>query len=638
MKAFVDDYRLIRLELKEPISFISFPEIEGKLIYINEKPHYQLEKDLTLNKDYYIYINDYKIFLEIGLVTKTDKFASENYTKETQGIIYSKEKTIFNLYAPISKDVILVLEDEEIKMKGKNGFFTTTIKKDLLNKKYYYLVKNGTYYTKTLDPYATLGTDNYSLVSEIGLNYENDKIRKLAKPENDNPIICEAHIKDLTANLNIPNKGLYLGLLENAKELDNKNVLDYIKDLGYNYIQFQPVLDFLGVDDIKKDNLYNWGYNPHQFFILDGWYSKDPDDARLRHEEFSKVVDYAHKIGLGVILDVVYNHVYTKETFPASRIIPNYYQMFDDKGRQTDFCGCGNDFDILKKQAFKIVKDSVEFITKTYKIDGYRFDLMGLMDVTTMNNIKDNLTKINPNILLYGEGWNMNTLIPNEQRANQLNSWKLPDYGFFNDHFREYYKALNAIRLSNFNEKHIGRLDNFLNGSPDLFLKTTQTINYIECHDDMTYYDHLVYNLKVDPKEAREYQILAMYYIALAKGISFYQIGMENFRTKNGLHNTYNNNTGVNYIKYDINSSSVKEFKEILNLKKKHFKNDRISKSELKNGVMTITTEQKNGNIISIIKNGKINYSLKQNQEIIYSKQSNKDIVDILTIYEKNTK
>ena len=607
MIAFIEKYNLIKIVSKEKINKVSILVYKGILTRLDSRVSYfKLNKELDLQKDYLIFINDYAIPVEIGLITQTEEFEQSNRYDGPLGSIYHKDYTDFYVWSPVSKEINLVLDGKTYKMNNDKQIWHSRVKGDHHFKSYHYEVRNLTYFEKVLDPYAKAGTNDSSFVINL---------RKLSKvtpspintSDKTKSIIYEGHIRDMTINLDVENKGLFVGLTEHSNTLEG-SVIEYIKKIGITHLQLLPVTDFLGVDDHNKTALYNWGYNPHQLFLLEGWYSKDPNDPILRINEFIKVINHAHKLGIGINLDVVYNHVYDWQGFSLNKLVPNYMYQFDENGNITSFSGCQNDVASNKYMVRKLIVDNLVFLAKTFKISGFRFDLMGLLDIETMLQIEKELKKINPHIMLYGEGWNMHNTMDRTIRANMTNQKKFRGYSHFNDQFRDIIKGtIHSYGYANGNNDNFEILKQALLGSLNIFDHPNQSVNYIECHDNYTFYDEISLKTNLEEHKKWHYQDLATHLTIIAQGIPFIHAGQEFYRSKKQIRNTYKSKDDVNQITWNPNLHAVDKLKELIAIRKKHKiytnSNAKVKTVESKFGLVVYTLENGNEKIVHYIQN-----------------------------------
>ena len=482
---------------------------------------------------------DYRSYV---LTPEFDELYTDLETKF--GAQYSKEETSFALWSPLSDKVFLKLEKNEnnfvlLPMKRKDkGVYKLTVKGDLFNKKYNYVIYQNTITKEIRDPYG-VGTSLNSKYSAV-IDLSALEVVKKEKPSNkitklSDAIIYELDIRDFTeADKNNSAPGTYLGMIEK---------IDYLKELGVTHVQILPVHDFFGVDDVERDH-YNWGYNPTSYFSLEGSYSNYPEDPLARLLEFKKLISELHKNNIRVVMDVVYNHIYEYQNSDFHRNVPNYY--FRRLGKKiSEGSGCGNDIASERTMVRKHILDSVKYFTETFDVDGYRFDLLGLIDIETSKQIVKAVKEIKPDAILYGEGWDMITGIPKEFKTCSDNAHQIPEMGFFNDKFRD------VVKGSTFNRFEKGlilgdasnqyAIDDILCGSvlSNKFASVNQSINYVECHDNQTLVDKLSYFS--DNEELTLQRVkFANAITILSLGVPFIHMGQEIGLSKCLLDNTYN--------------------------------------------------------------------------------------------------
>ena len=504
--------------------------------------------------------------LEVSEATEFPGFDEKFfYEKDDLGAIYSKEETKFNLWAPLASKVLLKIEEDKefhfYKMeRSEKGVYRLSLKGDYLNKKYHYVVTNSGIAVESNDPYGK----GVSFNSEYSVVVDINEIKKMPvnKPtyeikQNKDAIIYEACIRDFSEdkNTDIVNKGKYLSLTEENRKTSGGHPagLDYLKYLGITHLQILPVIDFYGNDDKDTSKGYNWGYNPISFFALEGSYSVNPEDGMSRLKEFKTMVEVLHKNDIRVNMDVVYNHVYEWMYTTFEKVVPHYFFRRRANGLQACASGCGNDFASEKKMARKMIVDSLKYFTEVFDIDGYRFDLMGLLDIETINQAYQECKKIKKDIMFYGEGWNMGAELSFDKKACADNAEKMPGVAFFNDTYRDTLRGGNFA--SNITEKGYvgGYLDRndivnyVLRGSSiDIpfkhrFLDINQSLNYVECHDNNTLYDKLTFS---NPDENSETLLKRVKFanelVLLSFGLPFIHMGQEIGLSKSGLDNTYN--------------------------------------------------------------------------------------------------
>ncbi|GFR35706.1 type I pullulanase [Thermobrachium celere] len=524
------------------------------------------------------------------------------YSGDDLGANYTSSKTTFKVWAPTASEAKLVIyskwndtQGKEYSMKKEDkGVWSYTLDGDQHGTIYTYKVKIGETWNEAVDPYARSVTVNGDKGVVIDLSKTNpEKWNPKYKPEFKNPvdaIIYELHIRDLSVHPNsgIKNKGKFLGLTETGTKTQNGTItgLDYIKSLGVTHIQLLPIFDFASIDEASTKPQFNWGYDPKNYNAPEGSYSTNPFDPLSRVIELKTLIQTLHDNGLRVIMDVVYNHMYSADASNFNKLVPGYFFRTDSTGKLTNGSGCGNDVASERSMARKFIIDSVTYWAKEYNIDGFRFDLMGLLDIETMNSIRAELDKIDPSIIIIGEGWNLSTALDDNLKANQKNASKMPRIAHFNDTIRD------GIKGSVFNHTEPG----FVNGSTSSQFKVmsgivggidystvittwggiepNQSVVYCEAHDNNTLYD----KLKFTNPDASEEEIKAMHKLAGAivltsQGIPFLHAGQEFMRTKQGNDNSYNASDEINRLDWDRkdkNIDVVEYYKGLIELRKNH--------------------------------------------------------------------
>ena len=552
------------------------------------------------------------------------------YDGDDLGAIYTKEETKFNLWAPLASDVSLRVEDgDDFKtytmVRGDKGVFRYAIKGDLLNKKYYYIVNNSGVLTDSIDPWGKGVSFNskYSAVVDV------EAIKKMKKiaPKNiinepADAIIYETSIRDFSEDKHsdIVNRGKYLGMVEEKRHTKGNNPagLDYLKMLGITHLQILPVIDFLGADDANPNIAYNWGYNPISFFAIEGSYANDPYLPMARLYEFREMVDKLHANNIRVVMDVVYNHLYEFMYTAFEKVVPNYFYRKRSSGLPACASGCGDDFASERKMASKAIYESLTYFTDVFDIDGFRFDLMGLIDIDTINRSYEACKKMKKDTIFYGEGWNMGIELPFEKKACSENASKMPNIGFFNDLYRD------VLRGGNFKDNITQK--GFVGGNADnkdlfiyvmlgsmldkpykkRYLSANQSLNYIECHDNNTLYDKLSFS---NPEDDQQTLLKRVWFAntlnVLSFGMTFIHMGQEIGLSKNGLDNTYNvlkvNN--MDWALVDERFEMVRFISQLI-----YFKKNLLSLLNIKNvdeGIKAFTTIDYWGNGIIALSNEK---------------------------------
>ncbi len=507
-----------------------------------------------------------RINVEVSEATEFPNFDKDfYYDGDDLGAIYTKEETKFNLWAPLASEVLLKIEENNNfnyyrMQRTDKGVYRITLKGDHLNARYHYLVTNSGSRVESNDPWGKGASFNseYSAVVDI----EQIKAIKNIKPtnafvRNADAIVYETSIRDFTEdkNTDIVNKGKYLALTEDGRKTIGGHPagIDYLKYLGITHLQILPVMDFYGNDDRDISKSYNWGYNPISFFALEGSYSTCPEDPMNRLIEFKTMVEHLHQNNIRVVMDVVYNHLYEFMYTSFEKVVPHYFYRRRANGLQACASGCGDDFASEKLMARKAILESLRYFTEIFDIDGYRFDLMGLMDIETVNKGYEICKSIKEDIIFYGEGWNMGIELPFNQKACSENAEKMPNIAFFNDFYRD------ILRGGNFKENITtkgyigGNFENkqfveylFKGSAIDKpikrrFMDCNQSLNYVECHDNNTLYDKLTFS---NPNEDMNILLKRIEFankiVILSFGIAFIHMGQEIGQSKSGLDNTYN--------------------------------------------------------------------------------------------------
>lgn len=561
------------------------------------------DKAIELGFEYYVETSDEEsIVLDLEEYVLTEEFDElYSYDGNDLGNQYSKEETTFKVWSPLASAVALKIEIKHDKFtfydmkRGDKGVFSLTLNGDFENRKYSYITYISGKINEIKDPYskATSLNSHYSAVVDLSKVEQLNNIKPQTEIKNYNDaIIYELNIRDFTEKSNVKHKGTYLGMIEK---------IPYLKRLGITHVQLLPVLDFDNVDDIKKDT-YNWGYDPIGFFALEGSYSSHPQKPLARMLEFKTLVNELHKNDIRVILDVVYNHLYDYKKSDFQKNVP-YYYFRTYRNKMCNASGCGNDLATERRMVRKIILDSIKFLMETYDVDGFRFDLLGLIDIDTTNKIISLAKSIKKDVMLYGEGWHMGTNLPDDKKSSMLNADKMPGMGFFNDTFRDLIKGSTFSNDPGYvsgNLDYKNQVEQVMSGSVlnGKFNDVNQSINYVECHDNQTLFDKL-YAIDNDEELALKHLKLANAITILSLGVPFIHMGQEIGLSKFALDNTYNiknvNNMDwslvekrkeyVNYV------ADLIRFRKKLNIFKMSNK-DEILKTldffQLENGVLTI--------------------------------------------------
>ena len=576
----------------------------AKQSYLNGLCLYECRsKDkIELGHNYVIQCRDFgSTSLNVNEATTFPTFDEDfYYDGDDLGATYSKEKTTFKIWAPLASKVSLFIRKSNndnfitYKMRrGEKGVYSITLFGDYDGFMYRYSITNSGLNLITTDPYGKGSTANGK--DSVVIDFAKTKIDLFEKDlpvynKYSEAVIYELNVRDLTIDkhTNIEHKGKYLGLAEEGRvtEKGNPAGLDYIKFLGVTHIQVLPIYDFKTTDELNPDTTYNWGYDPAQYFVPEGSFSLNPNDAYSRILELKKMIAAFHKNGIKVNMDVVFNHVYASEFSTFEKIVPNYYFRKNKNGTLCNGSGCGNDLDTSRSMVRKMIIDSLVFWMKEYGIDGYRFDLMGLIDIDTMNLALKTLRKIKPDCMIYGEGWDMATNLPSDKKATIYNSFKTPEIAFFNDTYRDIVRGNNDFKNNSYPGYILGNTS-FLEGFKFVYLGSCvnycyqprfksqeQSINYVECHDNGTVFDKITRsfpNADLDTK----LKILKMINstVLFSFGIPFFHAGQEIGLSKKMEDNTYNKGDEYNKFDYHILDERFEEsiyLKSLIEARKMH--------------------------------------------------------------------
>lgn len=535
-------------------------------------------QDLKFGENYRI-ADDHNLVcpLQYGYVVRTPEFDEEfYYDGEDLGLTYTKEKSTFKVWSPIANQVKVELHHHDQIMtydlsREAKGVWSLTIQQDLELASYVYLVKVNGSWNEATDPYAIASTPNHKRT--VVVDPEKIKIdtkRELA-PKIDSytdAIIYEMHVRDFSVHENsgIQHVGKFLGVIEEGTRTSRGTLtgLDYLVDLGVTTIQLLPTYDFGSVDELNQFETYNWGYDPVQYNVPEGSYATNVLDPYSRIIEMKQMIAKLHEKGFRVTMDVVYNHMFDAGSSAFENIVPNYYFRLGEKGEVSNGSWCGNDVDSLRPMCRKFIIDSSKMWIRDYGFDGFRFDLMGILDIDTMNQIVDECQAIDSSVMVYGEGWNMPTLMDDELKAMMFNNDKMPKIAHFNDRFGRGIKGspfeteMSDIGYGLGYTEEIDRAMNVVAGSctsigmEPLFVEPTMTLNYVECHDNMTLFDKIMLSNKCESLELRlKRQKMITALILVSQGIAFLHAGQEFNRTKDGDHNSYMSPDSINKLDWD---------------------------------------------------------------------------------------
>ena len=512
------------------------------------------------------------------------------YNGHDLGANYTPTATTFKIWAPTASQVSLNLYDNDTDPKAKlkswqrmqydenTGVWSITVNGDLKNTAYDYLVQfaNGKS-NETYDPYATACVQGgfRSVVlspEEMGSDVTAGKV--VDKDDPTNEVIGEIDVRDFT---NDPSSGVaanvrgtYVGAAQSTNTTDgngNPTGINYLTHQGINTVQIQPMYQYDDDGDNTNSSYeYDWGYDPENYNVPEGWYSTNRDDPATRIKECKEMIQAFHDAGIRVNMDVVYNHVANVKTNALALTVPGYYFRYGNNGQLTNASACGDDVASERNMVRNYIVQSCEYWHKVYGIDGFRFDLMGNLDVKTMNAIRAAL----PDVVMYGEGWNMGASIPDSDKADQASEKQMPTIGTFNGWGRTVIRGddngnPHGYITGQTGQQQMSSLANFIWGCQNLpntpsnavdggvnYANPSQIINYTECHDNKTLYDTIraAYPSE-NPDVSMRRAELGNAITILNEGVPFVQVGQGFGRSKNGDGNSYRSGDKVNNIHWD---------------------------------------------------------------------------------------
>lgn len=522
----------------------------------------------------------------------------ELYSDVEMGLMYSKAESSFRVFSPPNDNLKLRIYDTADEIIGKdypmqkneNGIFEVTIKEDMKGKFYTYITDKG---FEVTDPYSVASSINSQKTAIIDLKDTNpegweEHFRPNIKVSE--AIIYEMHIKDFTfsKNSNVKNRGKFLGAVEKGtKYKGQKTSLDHLIELGVTHVHLLPIYDYISVDEreevFNSDRNYNWGYDPELYNVPEGSYATKPECPINRILELKTMIMKFHEAGIKVVVDVVYNHVYRGKNSNFETLYPGYYLRYWSDGSPSDGAGCGTEMDTQRPMYRKFILDSIKYWMEEYKIDGFRFDLMGLIDVDTMEAVVELAKSIDEDVLIYGEPWSGGYTALAADKMTLKGLQKDKGFACFNDEFRDCLKGDNngtslGFAMGNFNKKIC--VETGIAGSIDLDSlhhgfthEATESINYANSHDDLILADKINLSMSgVDNNKKTAINKLTMSILLTSFGIPFIHEGNEFLRTKSGISNTYNGPASINKIDWSLKEKNREVFdyvKDLISLRKK---------------------------------------------------------------------
>ncbi|WP_226703933.1 type I pullulanase [Microbulbifer elongatus] len=560
----------------------------------------------SVTGDYLLTVNDASLSYSLEPVACAENCGGSGGNAETLGAIYAPAETTFSLWSPDHTNVQLVLDGQSYPMgkvadsNGLTDVYSITVSGDWKLKPYYFVV-NG---IAVRDPYGKMvepNTNNNIVMDLSSTDLTGGWSPRPQLTAREDAVIYEVHVRDFTiapeSGISSAKRGKFLGMVESGSTFNGVSTgIDHLKELGVTHVQLLPVYDFGSCPDPADNTCYNWGYDPRNYSIPEERYSQSPYDYENRVREFKQMVDEFHKAGLRVVMDVVYNHTYSKEMFEA--ITTSYYTP-------TDLSGTGNSIDANVPMVSRMIRDSLEYWVEEYNIDGFRFDLIGIFDYDEVGEWGSYLNQRFPdrNLLLYGEPWNGYASDPRELervRLGTIGRIHEARVGVFNPKFREAIKGQNdnggcnpgdcfafnnnpdtwrievgsrgALRYSKNADTPIDSWD------PMFAMDPEQSINYVSAHDNLTLRDKVLQwadlnGVSRDSGYLRRIQMFANGIVLTSQGIPFLHGGVELMRDKQEDHNSYQSPDSINqyYWQWKIDNADVNDYyKDVIALRRAH--------------------------------------------------------------------
>ena len=554
----------------------------------------EVEETLDIGKNYRVVIEGYGEKAVVPTSIFDSEYFIENYTYDGDdlGAIINGDKTTFKVWAPTASKVVLNLftsghEGSAYKsvdmVKGDRGVWSYT--ESCGHGSYYtYTVTTSVGTQEAVDPYAKAAGLNGNRGMVVDLSRTNpegwgeDNFATGIKTYSD-AVIWEVHVRDFSNKIASSNyKGKYLAFTERGlvNEFGQSIGVDYLVNLGITHVHLLPVYDYATVDEANPDSQFNWGYDPKNYNVPEGSYSTNPYNGEVRIKEYKQMVQALHAAGIGVVMDMVYNHTYDANS-SFNKIVPYYYYRYTATGANSSASGCGNDTASERYMFGKFMVDSVSYWAEEYDLDGFRFDLMGLHDLATMQEVENAVHAINPEAIIYGEGWTMGSTIDGSPMANQGQISKIESLegaiggiAVFNDIIRD------GLKGSVFTATSKGYISGNGNGSfPSVLfgikggagagfsweVKNGMVVNYMSAHDNNTLWDKLILSNGDNTVEERlAMNRLGATLLMISKGTVFFQAGEEMLRTKDGDENSYKSSDAINNIDWSVLKEGSNEY------------------------------------------------------------------------------
>ena len=568
-----------------------------------------LAEEIDLSKTYTLEIEGFgqKSAFPMGIFDCPEFVENYTYNGDDLGAVIHGADTTFKVWAPTASKVVLNLftagngcdSFATVEMtRSERGIWQHT-QKDCGHGTYYtYTVTTSAGTQEATDPYARAAgvNGNRSMVVDLSTTDPEgwNSSFKTGITSYSQAVIWEVHVRDFSNTIKGTRyPGKYLAFTERGLKNDAGVPVgvDYLVNLGITHVHLLPVYDYATVDETKLDEpQFNWGYDPKNYNVPEGSYSTDPYHGEVRIKEYKQMVQGLHNAGLGVIMDVVYNHTYDGNS-AFNKIVPYYYYRYTPTGANSSASGCGNDTASERYMYRKFMVDSVRYWASEYDLDGFRFDLMGLHDLQTMQEVEAAIHQVNPEALIYGEGWTMGSTIDGSSQADQGHISAIVPHGIgsvavFNDVIRDGLKGSTFDTLSKgFISGSYGanalKIQFGMNGGTGIAstwnVKNQMSVNYMSAHDNHTLWDKLAISNASDSIATRiAMNKLGAGIIMVSKGVPFMQAGEEMMRTKDGDENSYKSSDTINNIRWDVLAegsdphSMMLYYKGLIEMRKAH--------------------------------------------------------------------
>lgn len=536
------------------------------------------------------------------------------YPGKDLGLTYRYDSSVFKVWSPPAEAMRLLLYAEgeggkplEVHEMHPDtlGVWKVAVKGNLRRKYYaFQAMHRGKWSMEVPDPYARAVGVNGMRAMVLSMketdpeNWDFDARPPLAG-FND-IVLYELHVRDFSSHSssrsNYP--GQYLAFTERGlRNADRQRIgVDHLRSLGVTHIHLLPVFDFRSIDErLPRDSAgFNWGYDPQNYNVPEGSYSSNPHDGAVRIREFKMMVSAMHAAGLRVVMDVVYNHTGATETSLFNQLVPGYYYRQNPDGSFSNASACGNEIASERPMVRKFIVESTEYWAREYHVDGFRFDLMGIHDIATMQAVRKALDKVDPTIFIYGEGWTASASpLPETQRAVKKQTAQLEGIAAFSDDFRDGLRGhvftptdrgfvsgapglKESVKFGIVGSVYHPQVDySKVNYSKSPWAKSPmQCINYVSCHDNHTLWDRLAISATDQPEGLRaRMQRLALTAVLTSQGVPFLHAGSEMLRTKRGAENSYNLPDGINQINWNWRSQHAETFdyiQALIQIRKTH--------------------------------------------------------------------